>query len=364
MKRTLLATLVVLAALTASAQPTMTSALQKYLEKSMPSCPGGKIEISQVGDPAPKGFFSYRVKQTSTDTACGRSTGAFVSPVSGQVLVSDAFSIPVDARPLELRIGALAEQVLQTPVQVRFEQTDLPDDVWGVDIVKQTQYGPFSFHAFVDSSRRYLLVGRRGFLNIDPGVSLLQSLRVDTAAKRGNPASKIQIVELSDFECPSCRRAHLAFEPLIQKNLSKISYSRLDLPLFESHQWSLKAALGARAVQRVAPDKYWAYVDYIFQNQEQIKKENVDQFVKNFAEDHDLDWKKVDAIYRSTKERSDLLAQVTRAFDAGVNATPTFIVNGQFVYFGVDGAYLKKLLETKLGTAKPSTAKAKSKSKK
>lgn len=363
MKKLLLATAVVMAALTASAQPTMTAALQKYVEKTMPSCPGGKIEIAPIDESGPKGFIAYRVTQTSSEPSCGRKTGAFVSPVTGQVILSDVFAIPVDARPLELRLGALAEQILQTPVTVAFDKTDLPDDLWGVSIVKQTQFGPFAFHGFVDASRRFMLVGRRGFLNVDPGVSLLQSLNVTHAAKRGNAASKIQIVELSDFECPSCSRAHIAFEPLIRKNLSKISYSRLDLPLFETHQWSIYAALAARAIQRVAPDKYWDYVDFMFKNQEQISKNNVDSVIKNYVEDHDIDWKKIEPIYKSKSERADLLAQVSRAFDNGVNATPTFIVNGQFVYFGMDGAYLKKMLESKLGVAPAATKSSGSKKK-
>lgn len=363
MKKLLLATSVVLAALTASAQPTMTSALQKYVEKTMPSCPGGKIEVAPIDENGPMGFIAYRVTQTSSEASCGRTTGAFVSPVSGQVILSDVFTIPVDARPLEMRLGALAEQILQAPVTVSFDKTDFPDDLWGVSITKQTKFGPFAFHGYVDASRRFMLVGRRGFLNIDPGVTLLQALNLAPAAKRGNAGAKVQIVELSDFECPSCRRAHLAFEPLIRKNLSKISYQRLDLPLFESHQWSIYAALAARAIQRVAPDKYWDYVDFMFQNQEQISRQNVDQVIKGYVEDHDIDWKKIEPIYKSPKERADLLAQVSRAFDNGVNATPTFIVNGQFVYFGMDGAYLRKMLEAKLGIA-PSPKKSGSAKKK
>src|SRR5512140_907959 len=130
MKRLILATGVVLAALTASAQPTMTTALQKYVEKTMPSCPGSKIEIAPIDESGPKGFIAYKVTQTSSEPSCGRATGAFVSPVSGQVILSDVFAIPVDARPLELRLGALAEQILQSPVTVTFDKSEYPDDLW------------------------------------------------------------------------------------------------------------------------------------------------------------------------------------------------------------------------------------------
>jgi hypothetical protein len=74
------------------------------------------------------------------------------------------------------------------------------------------------------------------------------------------------------------------------KNLGKMNYVRIDLPLFEHHEWSVPAAMGARAIQRVAPTKYWQYVDYVFKNQEVIGKRKFDEVFKEFAEDHDLDW--------------------------------------------------------------------------
>ena len=38
----------------------------------------------------------------------------------------------------------------------------------------------------------------------------------------------------------------------------------------------MQAALGARAIQRVAPAAYWEYVDHIFKNQERIGTLNFD----------------------------------------------------------------------------------------
>src|SRR5438477_201085 len=119
------------------------------------------------------------------------------------------------------------------------------------------------------------------------------------AVSRGNPKARIKIVELSDFQCPTCGKAHKQVEPIIAKYLSKIDYKRLDLPLFEHHEWALPAAAGAHAIQKVAPSKYWSYVNFVFENQEAIDKtSSFDETLKNFCEDHDVDWKKVEKIYR------------------------------------------------------------------
>ena len=69
----------------------------------------------------------------------------------------------------------------------------------------------------------------------------------------------------------------------------------------------------------------------------------------NFCEDHDIDWAKVEKIYKSPAERAALLDQVSRAFDAGVNSTPTYIINGQMIGYGPSGSYTMSAIRSALG---------------
>jgi protein-disulfide isomerase len=217
-------------------------------------------------------------------------------------------------------------------------------------MIKDTQFGPFSYHGFVDSSSTFLVVGSRGNLKLDPGRSLVDALRADTAGvHRGKKTAKVEIIELSDFQCPTCGRAHKKVEPIIAKNLSKINYTRLDLPLFEHHEWSLNAALGARAINKVAPTQYWKYVDFVFGNQEAIGKTAFDTVLKDFCTDHDIEWARVEKIYKSPDERAALLDQVSRAFDNGINSTPTYIVNGQMMGYGPEGTFTIEAIKKAVG---------------
>src|SRR5205085_2446054 len=95
-----------------------------------------------------------------------------------------------------------------------------------VTLERADKAGPLGF---VDASDRFLIVGSRGNLLMPPSRTLLDALNLQNGVRRGNPKAKSQIIELSDFECPSCRRAHIKLEPLIEKNLSKVDYVRLDL---------------------------------------------------------------------------------------------------------------------------------------
>src|SRR5438132_9900988 len=270
MKRILLATLVALSPLCLSAQPADINTLRNYAAKAMPRCPGSVITLEQFNRTGPAGFVPYSLTQTSTDTTCGRKTFLFYSPTSQQALIGSLFPLPADARPASDRIAEVASQALKQPVHVTIAPFPLPDGVRAVAMARDTQYGPFAYHGFLDASQAWMIVGFRGNVRTDPTQSLLESVNLSNAVRRGNPASKVKIVELSDFECPTCARAHKKVEPIIAKNLKKIDYYRLDLPLFEHHEWAVDAALGARAIARVAPSKYWAYVNFVFQNQEAI----------------------------------------------------------------------------------------------
>ncbi|HEV2721865.1 MAG TPA: thioredoxin domain-containing protein, partial [Thermoanaerobaculia bacterium] len=242
-----------------------------------------------------------------------------------------------------------AMEALKQPLTASVSKFPLPDRIRSVSIFKQTQYGPFAYHGFVDASERFLIVGTRGNLLTPPSRTLIDALEIKNGVRRGNPKAKAQIIELSDFECPSCRHAHLEIEPIIEKHLSKVDYIRLDLPLFEHHEWAMPAALAARALAKVAPAEYWKYANYVYENQEAIGKRKFDDVIREYCQDRDINWPAVEKIYRNPAERTALLDQVSRAFDNGIMSTPTYIVNGQIMGFGPKGTFTLKAVKDALG---------------
>ncbi|PYQ29700.1 MAG: hypothetical protein DMF57_16405 [Acidobacteria bacterium] len=334
----------------ASAAPTKAAAFKAYAARALAKCPDGKITLEPIDRPGPIGFVPYTLKLTSSDTTCGKQTFLLYSPSTQQVLIGAVFALPPDNRSLDARVAAGTSGLLKTPLTATVSPIFLPDRLREVAMTKQTPYGPFSYHGFVDASERFLIIGTRGTLGVDPAQTIRESIGVGSAVRRGNPKAKVEVIELSDFQCPSCGRAHKQVEPLIAKHLSKVNYGRLDLPLFEHHPWSIPAALGARAIHNVAPGKYWSYVNFIFENQETIEKAPLfDTVLQNFCEDHDIDWKSVERIYRSPEERNALLEQVSRMFDNGIVSTPTYIINGQIMGFGPDGKFTIRALKQAIG---------------
>jgi len=353
MKRALTATVLALLPFCVLAQraPTLNGALTNFASRSLAKCPEAKISVAPLGQEGPRGFTLYTVTQESSDPSCQHKTYMLHAPATGQILIGTIFALPPDARPVSARIAEVGSAALKEPVTATIAPFPLPDGIRAVSIVKQSKEagGGFSYHGFVDASNSFLIVGTRGNLNVDPGKAIVESIGLTGATRRGNPKSKVQIVELSDFECPTCAKAHKKVEPIIAKNLDKVDYYRLDLPLFEHHEWALAAALGARALAKVAPAKYWSYVNFVFENQETIGKQPFDKFFQNYVEDHDINWKAVEKIYKSPAEKKALIDQVSRAFDNGVLSTPTYIINGQVLGFGPEGQFTIDAIKSALG---------------
>jgi protein-disulfide isomerase len=358
MKRALLALTLLISAAAQAQSLDPLAPLKAYAAKVLPRCSNGVLTLEPTAA-GPSNFNAYIATLRSDDEYCGTQKYLLHSPRSGQIIVGTVIALPGDARPVSTRISEQATQMLKSKVSAVVAPFPLPDGIKTVNINKDTAFGPFAYSGYVDASEQYLLVGFRGNLNTDPAKTIRETLGASSGAQRGSSTARAQILELSDFQCPTCAKAHEKIEPMIQKNLSRINYTRLDLPLFEHHEWAIYAAMGARAIQRVAPKKYWDYVDFVFKNQEAIGKRPFDQVYKEFIEDHDIDWTAVQKIYTSKTERAALLDQVSRAFALGVNSTPTFIVNGQIMGFGPEGAFTIDAIRSAIGASAPAATPAK-----
>lgn len=322
----------------AFAAPADLAALKAYAKKASLKCPDTTITLEPIPRQGPLNFNLYELFVKSSEESCREHKYLLYSPGSDQVLIGTIFQIPEDNnRPVANRLADQASQLLHEPVTANISPFPLADGIKLITLTKQTPFGPFSYHGYLDASERFMMVARRGKIGVDPGKSLKEALGVQYGVSRGSAAAKVEIVELSDFQCPTCAKMHSQVEPIISKHLSKVHYIRLDLPLFEHHEWSLYAALGAHAIHKVAPAMYWEYADFLFKNQEEISKQPFDKVLQNFCEDHDIAWAKVQPIYKSNEERAAILDGVSRAFDNGLNSTPTFIINGLMMGHGKEG---------------------------
>ena len=144
----------------------------------------------------------------------------------------------------------------------------------------------------------------------------------------GPETAKIRIEEFTDLSCPACRVAHARMTELLDIYRGSI---RLDFkyhPLLGIHPWSLHAAVYADCAGEQG--KFEEYAALLFENQEkwsQSKEEPAEfaEYVKALKLDSAAFRKCADAPATARRVEMDM-AESRRK---GVDATPTFFINGK-----------------------------------
>ena len=144
----------------------------------------------------------------------------------------------------------------------------------------------------------------------------------------GPENAPVQIVEYTDFACPACRMAAGKIEEMHKVFGSGLRVSFKHYPLLNIHPWSLHAAAYADCAG--AQGKFTEYAALLFANQEkwgQAKRKPWE--FKTFAEQLKLDWPAMEACSEAPETLKTLKLDIAEADLKGVNATPTFFINGK-----------------------------------
>lgn len=144
----------------------------------------------------------------------------------------------------------------------------------------------------------------------------------------GPENAPVQITEYTDFACPACRHAALGVEDLLKVYGPAIRLDFKNYPLMTIHPWSLHAAAYADCAGEQG--KFKEYAALLFESQEkwgQLKDEP-GQF-ENFAGQLKLDWPKMRTCADAPETLQRIKLEIAEADLRGVNATPTFFINGK-----------------------------------
>lgn len=139
---------------------------------------------------------------------------------------------------------------------------------------------------------------------------------------KGNPAAVATLVEFSDFECPACGAAFPVLQTLLEQhgNDLRIVYRHFPLP---QHKNAKKAAIAAQAAG--GQDAFWEYHDLLFQNQQALEAENLVEYAKQLG----LNIEQFQKDIAENKFKNEVEEDMKAGTKLGVNATPTFFLNGR-----------------------------------
>jgi len=158
---------------------------------------------------------------------------------------------------------------------------------------------------------------------------------------QGPEKAKITLVEFSDFQCPYCSRAIAEVENILRaypKDI-KLVFKQFPLEIHSEAQMAAEASLAANA-----QGKFWPMHDKLFANFRKLSRDNI--FL--WAKESGLDMEKFKVDLQSGKYRPVVEKDVKDGFDAGVQGTPTFFINGQRYNGLLDLASVKGILDAEL----------------
>ncbi|MGQ9599759.1 MAG: DsbA family protein [Anaerolineae bacterium] len=147
----------------------------------------------------------------------------------------------------------------------------------------------------------------------------------------GRADAPVVITEFSDFQCPACGYvAREVIPELIKRyvDTGKVRFVYREFPLSSIHPAAQKASEAALCAGD--QDKYWEMNEHLFANQEEWSAEGVaptDVF-KQYAQELGLDVKAFGQCLDSGRMAITIQEDQMAGQMAGVQATPTFFVNG------------------------------------
>lgn len=142
----------------------------------------------------------------------------------------------------------------------------------------------------------------------------------------GDANAPITMIEYSSLSCPHCARFQQDVLPKIKTDFidtGKVKLIQRDFPL------NKPAVQAAQLAHCAGPMRYFPLVDVLFKTQEQWLTEDAVEKLAQIAATAGIDRPTFDACLANKDIEAKIVATRKAGEDAfGINATPTFIING------------------------------------
>lgn len=140
---------------------------------------------------------------------------------------------------------------------------------------------------------------------------------------QGDVNAPVELVEYGDYQCPHCGRAYPIVKDLQEQLGDKLKFIFRNFPLSKIHLQAKTAAIAAEAA--AFQGKYWEMHDILFENQKRLTS----QAILEYATFLQLDLSQFEKDIQKEELAEKVESQFYSGMRSGVNATPTFFINGE-----------------------------------
>jgi protein-disulfide isomerase len=157
-----------------------------------------------------------------------------------------------------------------------------------------------------------------------------QSSTATTTRANGSASAPITVYEMSDFQCPYCRRFALETFPAIEKEYiapGKVRWVFVNFPLTSIHANAVAAA--STAVCAARQGAFWPMHDLIYQYQETwAPLKEPGPFFISLADSVGISKPKLVECVKAPATEDEIRYEAVGAERAGATSTPTFYIEG------------------------------------
>jgi protein-disulfide isomerase len=150
-------------------------------------------------------------------------------------------------------------------------------------------------------------------------------IHIGHAPSLGPRNAPVTVIEFSDYQCPACRANHPVVKQVRAAFGNKLRWVYKEYPL-KIHPFAFKAAEAGLCAN--AQGKFWQYQDQLYTTPDLSVKNLIDMAAKLGMSREKFSKCLNDSQYKATVERS-----VSEAEQAGIDRTPTYVINGM-VFIG------------------------------
>ena len=144
----------------------------------------------------------------------------------------------------------------------------------------------------------------------------------------GAPQSKVQVLIYEDLQCPDCADFRTMLDQrLLPRYAATVRFEHRDFPLAK-HSWARRAAIAARFFEEAQPGLGLSYRKYALGNLREIKPENFNTLLSQFASQHGVDPGKAVAALSDQRLAALVEKDYQEGVARGIARTPTVLVNG------------------------------------
>jgi len=165
---------------------------------------------------------------------------------------------------------------------------------------------------------------------------------------KGSPTAPVTVYEMSDFQCPYCKRFSQETFPRIERSYiasGKVRWVFVNFPLTSVHAHA--AAAGELALCAAKQQGFWRMHDLLFQYQDTwAPLKEAGPFFVSLADSAGLSKPALLKCLQAPETRENLKAEAEGSQRSGASSTPTFYIEGGLMEGAVPFEVFQRVLDS------------------